>query len=249
MSRRFMLDVNVAYPEVSKTAVLTPGQGQQLRVYAAHLLNRSGAAMDMALLIKRPNNYWKFGTLTALSAPEFTDATTAIQAGTTQNIFTLANNDGFLVQSPERFNLIGLTITQIQTGAPTYKFQYFNGVAYVDLPDVIQAPSFTGVGDTVLFFSSPIDWAPGTTAGVGGSPGLYSIQCFTPAASTQVVQANALWVGTNIHYQPQVANNGLLTVRYSEEYPRDLNALEGLLPFFQTASPKNIVTAQYFSHG
>src|SRR5260221_1428799 len=96
---RNAIDFNQAYDQVSKAAVLTPTVGQQLNIYYAKLQNQSAATINLGLLLKLyqldPNLL--FATVPA--AGPLADQTATINGGSAVSIFTLNNNDGFLVQA------------------------------------------------------------------------------------------------------------------------------------------------------
>lgn len=244
---RNAIDLNMAYDQVSKSAVLTPGSGQQLSLYYAKAQNQSGGTINLGLLLKiaQTDPYLLFGSY--VSPGPLTDSTTAINAGTATNIFTTTSNDGFVIQAKKPFNLVGFTVSQAQTGSPVYTYKYYNGSSYTDIPTVYGTPDYSATGDTVLLFPTPRDWAVGSTVGVGGSAALYSIHAQASTAPGQAVKATAFWVGKLIEYAASVPNNGYLDVQWDVTLPKVLDSLEGLLPYFSTSSSSNNVTAQYFS--
>lgn len=246
MGSRNTLELNIAYDQVCKTAVVSPAANQQLLLYYAKVQNQSGSTCDLALLSKLSTNATKFGIYT--SPGPIVDATAAINAGTAENIFTTSNNDGFLIQSTKPFNLIGLTLSQGDTGSPVYSFKYYNGTSYVALPTIYATPSFTSTGDVVLLFPSPRDWVKGSTGGVGGTSTNYSILVQASTAPGQLVKATAFWAGQLIDYAAAVPNNGYMDVQFEYEHPKVFDGLEGVLPYFATAGSSNNVTIQYFSN-
>ncbi len=238
-----------AYEQQGKSAVISPGSGQQILLHSLVLQNRSGGTIDMGLGIKLDNTGFKVGKLVALNTPQLADATSAIQAGTATNIFTSTDNDGYLIQSSAKFSLVGFTISQVQTGSPVYAYEYWNGTAWTALPDVIATPGYLALTDTLLVFSPPRDWALGTDASVGGSSTMYSVRARATTHSNQAVKATAVWVAKFLHFQAQVPNNGLLSWVSSTDLdaPVLLDGGQGVLPFFATASALNLVTARYQS--
>lgn len=245
MSGRRVLDLHTAYEQKAKASVLSPGANQQILLHDLILHNRSGGNANLGALIKLNSLGYLFGLLQ--SGNPVVDVTTLIQAGTVQDIITTTANDGFLVQSERKFNLIGLAVSQAQTGTPVYAFEYYNGTSYVALPDIIETPDFSTTGDKTLVFSAPRDWALGSTLAVGGSSTRYSIRVIATTAPTQAVQANDVWIGKLLHYQAQVPHNGNMTLGYHHKIPRVLDSLEGIMPYFSVASASNLVSAQYES--
>lgn len=242
---RFMLDIHTGYEQQGKAAVLSPAVSQQLDIYAVHLLNRTAAAMDMGILIKLGPSGYKFGLLQG--GTPVVDVTLALQSGTTEDVVTTTIGDGFLVQSTKTFGLIGLAVSQASTGSPVYSALYYNGTAYVPLPDIIEVADYSATGDKLLVFAAPRDWVKGSTPAVGGDSDKYSLQLITTTAPGQAVQANDVWAGHFLHFQENVAPSGLLSLTYAEKFCRILDSQEGLLPYFKVANPKNMVTAKYFS--
>lgn len=247
MNRRYMRDVLVNYEQQSHATVLSPGQGNQLALYATHLLNRCGAAQDLAILIRLAEAGLGFLTYTAPGPA--VDATSAIFANTPQTIFSTTNNDGFVIQSAKPFNLIGFNVTQVETGAPTYSYQYWDGAAFTALPNIINTPDYTSASNQVLLFPTPRLWVTGTDPAVGGTSGLYTIFAQATTAPTQAVIVDELWVGHMLAFMPNVADGAQLSLMYDDVYPRLLDGLEGLLPFFETPNAANLVTAKYFNYG
>lgn len=246
MYGRRIQDLHIAYEQKSKASVLAPGAGEQLQLHTVIMHNRFVGASDLGLLIKLGPTGYLMGLLQGGSA--VADITAAIQAGSTQDVFTTANNDGFLIQSAKRFNLIGLEITQAQgAGTPVYAYQYYNGTSYVALTDIIESPNFSSTGSKLLVFSAPRDWVPGSTGAVGGNSGMYSIRAIATTAPAQAVQANEIWVGKFLHFQAQVTTNGNLSITFPYEQPKLLDGGEGVLPYFSNADAKNLVTALYQS--
>ena len=242
---RLILDLNTAYEQQAKASVLSPSSDEQLLVHTLNMHNRYAGTNDMAACVKLANADYLVGLLT--SGAVVADVTSALQAGTVQNLFSTTNNDGFLVQSKRKFNLMGFTVSQAATGSPVYTYEYYNGSAYTALTDMIETPTLTATGDKLFVFSSPRDWALGSTAGVGGSSSYYSIKVIATTAPSQAVRATAVWVGKFLHFQEAVAENGNLHISYPYENPKLLNGGEGIMPYFKNASPSNLVTGLYQS--
>jgi len=246
MSRRYKLQIPpTSYPMQCKTAILPPVQAKQIQLSAMHLTNRSGGACDMAIavLLAGVDSARKFGQFTAPGPA--VDATDFMFSGGPLDIFTTAVGDGYIIQSPKPFHIVGFTLSQGQAGAPVYAYQYFNGVAFVPLPATFNTPPYTA-GDNVLAFPSPLDWVPGTTAAVGGSPGLYTLFVSATTAGTQVVTATAIWVARLLVFEPALANNQILSLLYDDIYPVILDCLEAVVPYFSVPSANNLVTAKFF---
>lgn len=248
MGSRPRLTRHVSYEQNSKSAILSPGIGYQLKVFAVHLVNQAAVANDMGVLIRLAPSNIKFGTFP--TPGPLVDVTAALQTGTPENIFDTTLGNGFVVQSHKAFGLIGFHVTQAQgAGAPTYSYSYYNGVAYVPLPYIIDTPDYSTIGDKIIVFPAPRDWVPGSTLAVGGDADKYSILAVSTLAPVQAVIADDIWMGSFLHYQPQIPAAGILSVVYDSTFPNLLDGLEGILPYFKVADVKNLVTAEFFPQG
>jgi hypothetical protein len=235
---------HLGYSTRGTVAALSPPAGKQLKVYLANVQNRTGSAIDAGICVRFDPTSWSLGTLTAASTPDFADATATIQAGSDVSIFTTTNNDGFLVQSSRLFNVIGLTISQAESVSPVYEYTYYNGTTYATLT-TISVPTTYGAANQWIVFPAPQDWVVGTTAAVGGSTTKYSIRVRATTAGGQAVKANAAWIGQFIAFQEGLADNGNVTLSFSELNPLILQANEGVMPYFGTANAANLINGFY----
>lgn len=206
---RFIEHDHVQYGENGKTAVLSPSSGKSLRIYSAHLHNRSGASADLALARKFPSS--------------IVDV-------------TATGTGGFLVQCPQKFGMIGLTLTTAATGGTTYTLEYYNGSGYTALT-AISASSLTSTGDKLFVFATPLDMA------LNGSN--YEVRIVPNADPATDPVASTSFVARVIHFQAAVQNNGVMAVNFPYEKPLLLGSGESLLPFFATSSDDNCVSLVY----
>lgn len=246
MSSNPLLSIDCGYSQNCKDPVVTPGTGEMLNIYSARALNQSGGAVDTAIAKKLGNTNWKFGTLTAASTPDYTDFTTAIQAGGGVNIFTAVNNGGYLVGANAKFNLIGLNISTAEAGSPVYTYQYYNGSAYTTLT-TYSVPATYALATNLVVFPAPQDWVVGTDATVGGDSSLYNIRVLSTTAGSQAVVANAAWVVSFLEFQPSLADKTSLSwTVLSNDNPLILSAGDAILPYFSgSASAKNSLRVLY----
>jgi hypothetical protein len=247
MSRHCLINLHSGYGENGKTSVLTPATGKQIHVYQLKAENRSGGAVDVGILKKLATANWKMFSITVASTPDAADVTSTIQAGSAQPLFTTTNNDGFLVQSASKFNLIGLNVSVAASGgAPAYAYTYYNGTSMATL-STIAVPASYGSGTQLILFNAPVDWALGTTAAVGGDSDKYAIQVVASTASgTTGGSANSLWVGQFFDFQASVADKANLDIPIYQNEPLMLNANEGVFPYFSgTASAQNAIRILY----
>jgi hypothetical protein len=158
-------------------------------------------------------------------------------------MLTVTNNDGYLVQCKKPFNLVGITVQEAATGG-TFTYEYYNGTAYTTLT-TIAVPAYSAAADTYLAFAAPVDWAPGTTAAVGGNTGYYSILVRHTTAPGDTGSFNAAWVGRFLTFRAQVANYGSVSLGFDELNPYILESGESIIPYFGTASANNVTEAFY----
>lgn len=232
-----------SYGQKAKDAVISPASGQQIALYQTRLHNRSGGALDCAVLKKLAIQAWSFYKVAAST----TDVTTDLQAGSTVTIFE-SNNHGFIAAADRRFNLLGLTVAVAETGSPVYTIQYWNGSTWATLTP-INVPSTYSTGTQLLTWSGPIDWATGSDVG-GVADGMYAIKVLSSTAPSTAVQINAGWGAVFIAFQEGVADNGYLQVTFNVNKPYIFESMEGLLPYFgNSTNIANVVEASYSISG
>ncbi len=240
---RILQTLHTGYPDGAKSAVLVPSTGKQIRLLKAKALNKSGGAIDVGICRKLANGSWKFFTWVQLGAPKATDVTAAIQAGTTTDLTTLTANDGYVVQSAKKFNIIGLNVSQAPTANQVFEYKYWNGASWASLT-TIAVPTYATTERLVVFLA-PIDWAVGGGDGLSDSLYAVRVRATTPPDTTRA-QANLAWVGQFIDFQYQVANNTAFEfVVPANDPPLLFETLEGLMPYFGGANAANCVQAQY----
>lgn len=248
--------VTTGYGENFFSPAVSIASSLQLRLYKMIAHNRSGGAVDVGLVkkFKDANTAFKAYTITAASTPDAAEVTDALIAGTSTAIFTTTNNDGFLIQSQNKFNLIAFLVSQAESGSPVYTYQYFNGTAYSTLT-TIAVPAAYSAGKKVVAFNAPLDWATGSSAAVGGElTGYYSILVRATTASGQsVLVANtagsAISIGSFLDFREGVADNG--SVEFSVDVSDPVftfDAGENVAGYFGgTASASNSLMVQYVS--
>jgi len=251
MSASTLTVVTTGYNQVFKTAVVTPPTNGQIKLSQASVQNGSGSALNAAVVRKlatpsgssRPFYFYQ---LIAANTPDANDVTLAICGGTNTNIFTTTNNDGFMVQSAEKFNLIGLTIGTGQAGSPTYAYQYWDGTTWQTLT-TLAVPASYAAGTQVVAFHAPIDWVTGSNAATGGElTGYYSIKVIATAAGSQAVVASDAWVGSFLAFAKSLADGA--TLNFPQGAPAIADALgvvfdsgESVAAYFATANAVNKV--------
>jgi hypothetical protein len=249
MQSRHIVSTAIAQPTGGKTAIF-PASNNQVELYSARLINKSGSACDLALIRRQAPSSNQFFTYLTGSPGTATDVTAAIQAGTSEPLaVTSTNNSGFIVQCSATFSMIGLQIGTAAGSGYTYGFNYWNGSAWSTLT-LVGTPVLTSTGDIYYFFIPPADWATGGPAGLGLSSGKYAVQVLaTTAGATTAPAATNVWTGQMIDFAPQVATNGSLLTTFQGGFPLMLNQGEGIQGYFSVPAATNTVIANYSIQG
>ena len=233
-----------SYPNKALNAVINARADGQLRLVSAKLVNNTGSAMDMGLARRLANGL----VLSQLVGTAITNINAPI-SGNVQ-IFDTTNGDGFLVSAPEKFGLVGFTVSQDEAGTPAYTYKYYNGSSFVTLPTLSVPAAYKAANNECLIvFMPPYDWqVGGAVAGVVSgsvSQSAYNILVQAATAPSQAVKVSNFWVGSFFDYLPSVASKGSLywSIALQDTMVKFL-AGEGLLPYFATASTTNMVFAQ-----
>jgi len=242
------------YPEKSKTAIATAPTGSQLSFISAVLSNRSGGAISMGIGFKTDDTRWKAGQWVNGSATYTDDTTDAQDSGTNDfALTTTTNNDGFIIQSLDKFGIVGIQVTTAQAGTPVYEYNYWNGSAYASL-STLEVPASYAVGEVTIAFSPPLDWAPvaaGTAPATSGMDvGKYVIRVRATTAPSTAPLASLIWVSRFLSFKTAVATDTLLNIIASDtQRGFILNGGESIVPYFQTANANNSVEVEYYIRG
>lgn len=242
---------STSYVQKGKDAVLSPLTGGALVLGEATLENNSGGAIDVFIGYKHANSMWKAGQWVNATTT-FTDDTTDAQSAATGDfpLTTTTVNDGFIIGSNVKFNLIGITVSTAQAGAPVYAYEYWNGSAYVALAagSIKESPASFTAADQFIIFMPPHDWAKGGS-GTGVDQTRFNIRMRATTAPTTAPIADILWLGTSIAMKEGLANN----TKFSIDLVNTEIVLPGgcgFLPYFGgTASAANMVEARYRTIG
>lgn len=239
-SRKNLLTEHAAYATRGKATVPTGnGANNQLLISYAQAHNRSGGAIDLGVLSKLVNGNWR---LYQAESPQ-ADLTSSIQGGSSTQIFGTTNNNGIIIESPDKFNLIGITVSQAEAGSPVYAYQYWNGSSYVTSPNISVQTAFT-VADGINLLLSAVDWA--TKASLRGD-GLqvYTIRILATTAPSTAVLGTNMWLGKLLDFSAAVANNAKLELNFPPERPLLLEGGESIMYYFGTANAANCVATRY----
>lgn len=240
-----------AYPQRGKDTAFEIASNIQIKIRALSSHNRSGSAVDAGLCVKLSDDGWKIFQVDDSETPKTVDVDAAVKAGTATNIFTTTTDDGFLFQAYRKFNLLGLTVSQAETGSPVYVFEYFNGTSFVTLPTISVPTSFT-VQDEFIAFQAPLDWAVGAPSGSDFSnvdADKFTIKVTASTAPATAVQINDAWAGYFLEFQEALADNSTLSVDFEDHLPLLLRAGENVIPYYGAASANNVFSGYYSPSG
>jgi hypothetical protein len=240
--------VHTGYPSNGGTAVVIPATGKQIHILQAKAQNKSGGAIDVGILKRFASTDWVFNSIVVANTPDATDNSAAIRAGTSTALFTTTTNDGYMVQSSQKFNMIGFTIETSEAGSPVYTYQYYNGSAFTTLTTIAVPATYvtTGLATAIVLFQAPVDWAVGSTAAVGGDLTKYSILVKASTAPSTAPKATNLWLGQFLDFQYQLANNTAFSCTFDTFAPLKLQGNESIQPYFGgTANAANCFSVSY----
>lgn len=237
-NHRHLQIANGAFATVGDKTISLVATNAQINLHSYSLFNAGTLACDTGLGISFSPTAWKFYTYNGTAA---TDVTTAIQAGTTTNLFTTTTNSGFLIENKAPFGFVFLTLSQAQSGSPVYVYQYWNGTAWTTL-NMTNTPSYGSTGSTYLVFNPPIDWAAGD-GGLGINTG-YSILVKSSTAGGQSVQATASRVNRWVAYNGATGSKNRFQVTFDNQ-PYLMEGGEFLAPYFGTAANLNTFEASF----
>lgn len=236
----------IAYNEKCKTPIATPQSGERFSVNFGLALNASGGSIAMSLGERQGNALWKAGQWDDSATPQYIDDTVDAQDAGTDDfaLSTLTINDGFVVQSIDPFNLIGLQISTAAVGG-TDEINYWNGTAYTTLPSTIETFTFTATGQTFLVFPIPLDWAVRGTNTEGLDVDRYPLRVrFTTAPSTAPLATEIWAVRFFAPIQSAILNNTTIQVSPNQG---SVHLLSGgsLVPYFSSLSADNQAQFRY----
>lgn len=235
--------LHIGYNQNCDTPALLPPTGKQVHIYDITLHNGSAATIDMGILKRVSLSDVSVYKMIVADTPDAT-LDTGLKNGVATKIFTTTTNDGFMIQSSNRFSLIGLNIST-EGADGVYALSYFNGTAFVALT-ALTSPALTAKGTALFLFAPPVDWVPGTTAGVGGASDSYSVIVRASTAPGSDISANRIWVGRSLDLSLSVAAKSNMNRVFFAKQPLILAGEEGILPYFGgTASPANMVSITY----
>jgi len=215
---------------VPASAGLIPPSGKSILLSSAQLQNRTASTAATLLVGLLRDDAWTAGQW-ADATTTFTDDTVDAQdVGT--NDFALegtgAADDGHLVSAAVPFGIISYDISTDSVGSPVRVANYWNGSAWTALT-AAQLISFAwattnpGLGESILAFEPPVDWAVGGS-GTGVPAGKYNLLVKSTTSPSTAGLAKRLYVGVvlgsndgvaaNDSYDPPMGLYGVLVPSY-----------------------------------
>ncbi|HHT9137739.1 MAG TPA: hypothetical protein ACFYEK_10930 [Candidatus Wunengus sp. YC60] len=246
----------IAYPDKAKTSVVPYTSGKQLCYLGASINNRAAANNTIGTTKILHTSKWLAGQWDDSETISYIEDTVDAQDVGTGDfaVTTTTNNDGFVLQCLNKFNIISLQISQASAGSPVYEITYWNG-AWTALT-CIEAPAFASTGEKTIAFTIPTDWTPliATDAPVatdGLTTGYYAIRVRATTAPSTAVLATQLWVASFlVNFKESAADNDVVNFNYDDQISGlELEGGESIGAYFYTSHADNAVDVRYYEKG
>lgn len=247
----------IAFASVGNTAVLSPASGSisdSLYLGQIEVGNSSGANASCGWGYKLANAMWKAGQWQNNAAASYIDDTTDAQSSTTDDfpIATATNNDGYVIQAKDKFNLVTLVISTANNDAGTAEYTFWNGSAWASLP-LIKTPTLTSTGTVELVFHSPATWTPtlstdSVVSTVGLTAGMYAIRCrFTTKPSVTPGKLTSMSLVRLLDFYELVPDGN--SVIFNSQGEIRIPGRQSIVPYCSTADGANWVDIEYRNGG
>lgn len=232
-------------PELSES-------GKCYQLGYAELGNSSGGDARGGWGYKHKNVLWKAGQWDDSAEPSLIDDTADAQSATVNDfaLTTTTNDDGFVVQSPHPFNIVGITVgTAAAGGSPAYAYTYWDGAAWTTL-NTLATPDFTGTGDTYLQFLTPHNWTRLTLTATpvatdALSAGMYAIRVVASTApNTTAALASQIWVVSLLDYVEKLGD-GQSSITSRQKLPMVIPNGCAVVPYCSVANAANHMLLSY----
>lgn len=242
----------IKFGNVAKDQVLsqpTSPLKERLVIGSVEVGNSSGSDAPCGFGLEQQDAMWLAGQWDDSASASYTDDTTDAQDSGADDfaLFTLTNDDGFVVQSDREFNIVGITVSTAEAGSPVYAYKYWNGSAWTALT-TLAAPDYSGAGDTYLTFLKPHDWAalessdtPVATDGL--TAGKYAILAQATTAPTTAPLATELWAVELIDYVEAVGDGKSITLLANGEIKMPHSG--PIVPYCGTADDDNWINIEF----
>ena len=250
-----------AFSTQANTAVLdasTAGSiDDYVHVRTVEVGNSTGANAACGWGVRLPDAMWKAGQWDDSDTASYTDDTTDAQdAGTDDflmNEATPANDDGFIVQAYDRFNVVSFKLNTAGAGGgiATPNYAYWNGSAWTAMTPVVTADYTSTSAIQCFAFLTPPTWtklaaadAPVATDGLTANT--YAIKVAWATAPTTEPQADYLSLVQLQDYVENVAD-GTSVTRELGDFKVPYRA--SIVPFCSVANAANWCSLEYRQGG
>lgn len=216
--------------------------GSRFVIGEFNIHNRSGGAAVVGVGGRLPQNLWTAGQIVA--AGTYTDDTTDAQDADANDfaLTTLTQNDGFGVFGLVPFSIVSLIVgTAAAGGSPAWDLAYTKaGGSWGTITNAYVSPLFTSIGEQLIWFEPPTDWAPAEAGhGTGVPVGSYGIRCrATTAPNATAGLATNIVVGRMMLTTEGVADNAVLNNIGGAEIPLPPQ-FDAICAAISTADPQN----------
>lgn len=249
-----------AFPGIFVTPVISANSGNtnsheddRIHVSRAEVGNSTGSAANCGFGYEIPDAHWKAGIWDNSASASYTDDTTDAQdAGATDFAMTNASedDDGFVVQSNMKFNVLGMDIGTAGAGggiaSPTY--EYWSTSGWKTLP-VIESGDFTNNSSfEYVVWLEPLDLdvlasgdTPVDTDGLDS--GKYAIRISWGTAPTTAPVADEIWIGQLMDYVEQVEDGKSIRKEFNPDQPLPFKS--NLIAYCNVANAANWIDVEY----
>lgn len=223
------------------------------------LHNRAAATIAVAIGVRIPNRFWRYGLWTDASTT-VTDDTTDAQstAASDAALETTTDNDGYVILSRVKFNGVSIRVGTASSGGSAVRAVRFSnsaGTGWNAAPaNLFAQTAATGnysTGENVVVFAPPYDWGKSSSLATSLPDGYYAMNVRSTTAPTATAGvATAIEVFQLFFTTEGVADNTSLSKDFgAKDCLMGWDATEGLVgdglvAFFGTANDQNRVTVQ-----
>ncbi|GEM_PF-6276407 len=248
----------IAFASIANNVVLSPQSGSGIKdtLYLGQFEvgNSSGANASCGWGIQLPNAEWKAGQWLANISASYSDKTANIQAAVANSlpIATTTNNDGYVIQARQKFNIVNLIIGTAQNDAGTPEYTYWNGSAWSVLATEA-VPTVTSTGTVTLVFLSPSDWTQTASTDsvvttVGLDSGMYAIRVrYTTHPSVTAGVLSGLNIVKLYDFYELVPDGNSIIFQAQGEIR--IPGRASIVPYCSTADTKNWCDIEYRNGG
>lgn len=244
-----------SFGTIGNTEILSPPDSpiaETFEVQSVEVGNSSGSAAAAGICVRHPAANWKAGQWDNSATESYSDDSTDAQdAGA--NDFTIAatgTSDGFVIQSKNKFNYIGMTVGSVEGGSPAYEYSYWDSSNGWTTFTPISSLDFTATGESYAIFSEFDGWDPVDSTATpvdtdGLTAGYYAVRVRATTPPSSPPLATKVWVQTMFDYVESVDDGK------SEVLPKGggdairVPVRGALVPFCGTANAANWAIIEY----